>query len=186
MSSPIPTIAILCESAALTSILGATLRQNKSWRVREFRDARALGSYMRIAPVAMLVCDYALGEQTAPDIILPLREDLLVISRHVQIIAMTRTIDIAMRGDCVRAGIDEVIVKPMSPLYLEERIRTRLSEGPRGYIAIDDGYVGPERRGRGVIADTRDIPLERRGENIVSFVAHKALRSKADEHLEPN
>jgi hypothetical protein len=26
--------------------------------------------------------------------------------------------------------------------------------------------------------DTRDIPLERRGENVVSFLAHKAMRER--------
>lgn len=176
MNAPAPTIAVLSTSPALASILGATLRRGHNWRVREFRDARALSAYMRIAPVAVLVADYALESATAADIALELRSDEMVVSRHVQIIALSKQVDLAMRQRCVRAGIDEVIVKPMSPLYLEERVTARLRRPPHDHIACGPAYAGPERRGRIQVEDARPIPVERRGEgaNVVSFLAHKA------------
>lgn len=183
MAETMPTIAVLSTSPALASILGATLRQGRSWRVREFRDPRALNAYMRIAPVAMLVCDYSLGDSTAADLAGAIREDVFVVSRQVQILAMSRTIDSDMRQRCVQAGIDEVIAKPMSPLYLEERVSARLAGGASGYVSFDSGYVGPERRQRIILSDTRAIPVERRGENVVSFLAYKALHAHRNDTL---
>lgn len=176
MNAPAPTIAVLSTSPALASILGATLRRGHNWRVREFRDTRALSAYMRIAPVAVLVADYALESATAADIALDLRSDDLIVSRHVQIIALSKEVNLAMRQRCVQAGIDEVIMKPMSPLYLEERITARLRHLPRDHISCGPAYAGPERRGRIDVEDTRPIRVERRGEetNVVSFLAHKA------------
>lgn len=184
MTTPAPTIAVLSTSPALASILGATLRRRKGWRVREFRDSRALNAYMRIAPVTILVSDYRLGESTVADMALDLRASDLIVSRHVQIIALSKDVDVAMRERCVQAGIDEVIMKPMSPLYLEERITARLNQLPEDHIICGTAYAGPERRGRMPLDDTRLVPVDRRGENtnVVSFLAHKARieTSRAD------
>src|SRR5690554_6648461 len=166
-----PTIAVLSTSPALTSILGATLRRSHEWRVREFRDPRSLGAYMRIAPLAMMVADYTLGDTTLADVVTGLRKDGLTISRDAQIIALSRTVNGAMRNQCLRAGIDEVMAKPMSPLYLEERVRARLATGPVDYVTQSEGYFGPERRGR-IPSENRVVPFERRG-NVVSFGQHK-------------
>jgi two-component system, OmpR family, phosphate regulon response regulator PhoB len=183
LNSPAPTIAVLSTSPALASILGATLRRGRDWRVREFRDTRSLSAYMRIAPVAILVTDYRLENATAADVAHDLRSDALVISRHVQIIALSKTVDTSMRQRCVQAGIDEVIMKPMSPLYLEERVTARLKSVPRDHIACGPAYAGPERRERIVLDDTRPIPVERRGDgiNVVSFLAHKAARDNEEQ-----
>ncbi|MAN76399.1 MAG: hypothetical protein CML24_04180 [Rhizobiales bacterium] len=175
---PVPTIAVLSNSPALASVLGATLRRGHRWRVREFCDHRALGDYMRIAPLALLVADYDLERVTAADVALSIRNSDDIASRHVQIIALSRTVDGEMRRQCVQAGIDEVIVKPMSPVYLEERIAARLGNGTGAYVSAEPSYVGPERRNRIALDDTRVIPVERRGENIVSFLAHKAMREQ--------
>lgn len=182
MNTPAPTIAVLSTSPALASILGATLRQGRDWRVREFGDARSVLAYMRISPVAILVTDYRLENETAADMALALRSDPLVVSRHVQIIALSRHVNLAMRQRCVQAGIDEVIMKPMSPLYLEERIAARLKAVPRDHISCGPAYAGPERRGRVVLDDDRPIPVERRGDgtNVVSFLAHKAVRDNEE------
>lgn len=173
---PIPTIAVLSSSPALASVLGATLRRGHRWRVREFNDSRALNDYMRIAPLAVLVADYDLERTDAAEVALAIRGDAALASRHVQIIAMSRTVDPEMRRKCVQAGIDEMIIKPMSPVYLEERIAARLVAGTNTYVAGSPRYVGPERRNRILLADARPIPVERRGENVVSFLAHKAMR----------
>lgn len=175
---PIPTIAVLSSSPALTSVLAATLRRGHRWRVREFRESEALRGYMHVAPVALLVTDYDLADTNAPEIALAIRGDIELVTRRVQIIALSRTVDPQMRQRCVQAGIDEVIVKPMSPIYLEERIATRLKDGTSGYVSALPHYLGPERRNRISMSDTRDIPLERRGENVVSFLAHKAMRER--------
>ncbi|MCD7059414.1 response regulator [Pelagibacterium xiamenense] len=176
MTESVPTIAVLSSSPALASILGATLRSRRDWRVREFRDARSLNAYMRIAPVAMLVSDFTLEDGSLTSLAHSIRNDEMVISKHVQIIAMSRTISPGMRRDCVAAGIDEVIVKPMSPIYLKERIGARIANGPADHITVKGAYTGPERRGRIPLRDRRDLPFERRGDNVVSLAAHRAQR----------
>lgn len=173
---PVPTIAVLSNSAALASVLAATLRRGHRWRVREFGDSRMLKDYMRIAPLALLVADYDLERTDAAEVAMAIRSDAALASRDIQIIAMSRSVDREMRRRCVQAGIDEVIIKPMNPLYLEERIAARLAAGTAGYVAAPPHYVGPERRNRIPLADMRAIPVERRGENVVSFLAHKAMR----------
>lgn len=184
MAQSLPTIAVLSASPALASILGATLRRERHWRIREFRDARALGAYARIAPVAIIVSDYELGEATAADIVGGLRNDQFVVSRDVQVIALSRSIDGALRERCIQAGIDEVLAKPMSPLYLEERIRARLSAGPRRHIATEGTYAGPERRQRTAMTDRRPT-IERRSGNIVSLKDFKAQRNTPRPGTEP-
>ncbi|WP_404405589.1 response regulator [Pelagibacterium halotolerans] len=176
MTESVPTVAVLSSSPALVSILGATLRSRRDWRVREFRDARSLNAYMRIAPVAMLVSDFTFEDGNLATLAQAIRNDEMVISKHVQIIALSRTVSPRMRRECVTAGIDEVIVKPMSPIYLKERIGARIAKGPTDHIVVKDSYFGPERRGRIPMRDHREIPVERRGDNVVSFAAHRVQR----------
>lgn len=182
---PVPTIAVLADSPALASVLAATLRRKRDWRVREFRDLGALTDYIRIAPIALLVTDFDLGQTTAADVARAIRNDETVAARAVQIIALSRTISPQMRRKCVEAGIDEVIVKPMSPLYLEERVAARIASGPINYVAADAGYFGPDRRNRMALADARQHRVERRGENIISFVAHKSIRERGPDAPRP-
>lgn len=164
---PMPTIAVLSSNIALSAVLAATLRQDPNLRVREFRDARAVATYMRVSPISVLVGDYDLVDGTTADLAERIRIQGSVVSSDVQIIVLTRTIDQDLRRRCVRAGVDEIIVKPMSPLYLEERVRTRLGDGPRGYIRSK--YVGPDRRDRLHLLDARPNPVERRLDNVIPF-----------------
>lgn len=182
----VPTIAVLADSPALASVLAATLRRKRDWRVREFRHLSALDDYIHIAPLTLLVTDFQLGHTTAADFARTIRNDETVASRSMQIIALSRTISPQMRRQCVEAGIDEVIVKPMSPLYLEERVAARIASGPTNYVTASTGYLGPDRRNRIPLADARMNHIERRGENIVSFFAHKSIRDQGPDTPRPS
>ncbi len=173
---PIPTVAVLSTNPALSSLLGATLRRTGKWNIREFRDPRDSAAYMRASITSILVCDYDLGTFSAADLAAKIRADASTISRNVQIIALSRSVDADMRAHCVRAGIDEVVVKPMSPLYLEERVAARMAGGARRHISALPGYVGPERRERIALRDQREVPFERRGDNVISLRAHRLNR----------
>lgn len=173
-----PTIAVLSSNAALSAVLAATLRQDHGWRVREFRDVRAVASYMRVAPVAVLVGDYDLDDGTTADLAESIRTEGGIVSTDVQIIALTRSIDHDLRRRCVRAGIDEIIVKPMSPLYLEDRVRNRLNAGTRDYVRST--YVGPDRRDRLHLVDPRPSPIERRQGNVIPFRTVKPADLRPD------
>jgi DNA-binding response OmpR family regulator len=90
------------------------------------------------------------------------------VRRDFQIIALARTISLDTKPTSIRAGIDEVIVKPMSPRYLHERILSRLRHPDVPTIAAPF-YSGPERSNR---FKPRDLPFHRpesRGDNVVSL-----------------
>lgn len=152
-SATIHTVAVLAASPALSSILSAVLAGAAGLRVRQFESAKALETYMRIAPVDLVVADYDFAEAPADRLASALRHDGQLARRSFQIIALAHALGPDSRDKAVSAGIDEVIVKPMSPRYLLERVTSRLRSRP-AHVAARSGYTGPERRGR---LPTRDF-----------------------------
>lgn len=175
---PQPTIAVLSDSPALASVVGAMLRRRQGWRVREFGEAAALTAYLHIAIVKVLICDHDRDAEGAAETMARLRADDAIVARDFQIIALSRAIKDDMRRRLVAAGVDEVIAKPMSPAYLEQRIGARLALPPRDYVARSPRYYGPERRNRLDIADPRVVFTERRSDNVISLVAHRRARAE--------
>lgn len=168
MDKAIKTVAILASSPALSSILASVLAMNPGLRVRSFETQRALATYMSLTSVDLVVCDYDCPGARADKVAQALRNDDKLAFRGFQIIAMTRELSPETRQATVASGIDEVIIKPMSPRYLYERVLTRLSKPARPTI-IAGGYHGPERRER--VRD-KDLPahaLPRLGDNVVSL-----------------
>jgi len=124
------TVAILVSNPALSSILGMVLAATPSLRVRPFESLLALSTYMRLAPVDLIVADLD-GDGTGADLVAQaLRSDKRVDSPHFQIIALAGAVTGETRTAARRAGIDEVMVKPMSPRYLLERVLARLHRSP--------------------------------------------------------
>lgn len=132
------TVAVLAASPALTSVLSAVLSGAASLRVRRFESQRALVTYMRIAPVHLVVLDFDCTEAPAGRVASVLRADQALMQRQFQIIAMTRRIEPGAREAATAAGIDEVMVKPMSPRYLLERVLSRLKLAAAGIMAAPD------------------------------------------------
>lgn len=126
MASNAAVVAILVSNPALGALLSATLASSPALRVRAFESQIALTTYMRLAPVDLVVCDFD-GETRADQLARDLRDDDRVERRDFRIIALSSTIDGAIKTASVHAGIDEIILKPMSPKYLLERVISRLS-----------------------------------------------------------
>ena len=68
-----------------------------------------------------------------------LRGDRAIAARHLQVIALASALTPETKRASIHAGIDEIIMKPMSPKYLVERVLARL----KGKAAEPDK---PERR----------------------------------------
>jgi DNA-binding response OmpR family regulator len=118
---------------------------------------------MQLAPVALLVCDI---DDAA--LVARLRQDSTLADRDLEVIALTRTLTRKERQEAVDAGIDEVILKPMSPAYLVERVMNRL-ERRAERIAAEGAYRGPERR-RGLA--TPVAAYRRVSDNVVQLFPH--------------
>jgi DNA-binding response OmpR family regulator len=88
-----------------------------------------------------------------------------LISQDVPVIALTRSITPPMRHQAISAGIDEVIIKPMSPRHLLGRIQARLRH--RSIVGVLGGYRGPERRNRAPMPKPYPLPARRATDNVI-------------------
>ncbi|HTJ59525.1 MAG TPA: hypothetical protein VL418_18475 [Devosiaceae bacterium] len=165
MREPVKVVAILAASPALSSILAAVLAATPNLRVRVFESPIALQTYMRLSPVDLLVSDFDSDPAPADSLAGMLRLDERVMRREFQIIALAGRVTAAVKQASIGNGIDEVIVKPMSPKYLLERVLSRLKQ-PAPQITAGP-YQGPERRGRLAAAPAGVLAARRLGDNVI-------------------
>lgn len=136
MAEPHKTIAVLVANPALGSILTMVLASVPSFRVRPFESELALSVYMRIAPVDLVVTDFDATSARADRVARDLRDDDAVANPAFQIIALASSVTPETKAISVEAGIDEVIVKPMSPRYLLERVQSRLRQRTPAHASV--------------------------------------------------
>lgn len=144
MSETAGTVAVLTENPALSAIVTAVLASCRALRVRRLDSLSALAAYARIAPLDLVVIDYNVEGRGAPQFATRLRAELPA-TRTTRIIALAGDVTERMRQDCRRAGVDEVIVKPMSPKFLEERVHARLARPALAEQALPGGAPMPPR-----------------------------------------
>lgn len=126
MAEPLSTIAIIVANPALSSILSATLAASPRLRVRPFETQAALATYLRLAPVELVVADFDSEAARADLLAKELRQDRNLLTTDMQIIALASAVTAEVRAASVDAHIDEIVMKPMSPGYLLERVSARL------------------------------------------------------------
>jgi CheY-like chemotaxis protein len=126
MSEQAKVVAVLVANPALSSILTMVLAAVPSLRVRPFDSQIALTTYMRLAPVDLIVSDFDSQRAPADRVARELHADPGLERRDFQVIALASEVTAETKQASIRAGIDEIIVKPMSPKYLLERVLSRL------------------------------------------------------------
>lgn len=165
MTEPAKVIAIIAANPALSSLLAMVVAGDSRLKVRVFDSEIDLITYMRLAPVDMLVCDFDREGRPAYEMVEGIRLNGALVSQDVPVIALTRAITLPMRHQAISAGIDEVIIKPMSPRHLLQRIQTRLRT--RSVVGVLGGYRGPERRNRLAVPAPQPLPARRVTDNVV-------------------
>lgn len=155
MAEPAKVVAVLVANSALSSILSMVLAAVPSLRVRPFDSQLALTTYMQLAPVDLVVTDFDSDQAPADQVARALRAETRLERRDFQIIALASTVTRDMKYASISAGIDEIIVKPMSPKYLLERVLARLQR--RAAVLADV----PRRRQPPSVAyrDPKVVPL---------------------------
>ena len=171
MSEPAKVIAIIAANQALTTLLAMVIAGDSRLKVRQFDSELALIAYMRLAPVDLLVCDFDREGRPAYEMIESIRLNCDLISQDVPVIALTRTITPPMRHQAISAGIDEVVIKPMSPRHLLQRIQTRLRT--RSVVGLLGGYRGPDRRNRISMPMPKPALGRRETDNVVPLFADR-------------
>lgn len=121
------TIAVLVGNPALSSILTMTLAASPALKVRPFESTLALSVYLRIASIDLLVLDLDSRNLPAAQVMRDLHFDLGLDRPDFEVIALTSNVTPALREAGHSAGIDEIVVKPMSPRYLLERVEARIA-----------------------------------------------------------
>ncbi len=124
----VKTVVVFSQNSALSSILHMVLAQNKELRVRQFNDEKSLIQYINIAVIDLLIYDCEQIDENLISSISLLRKTHDVSNSKFQIIALSKTIPKGIRTICKTISIDEIIVKPMSPIYLETRVLVRLGQ----------------------------------------------------------
>lgn len=171
MSEPAQIVAILAANPALTSLLAMVVAGDSGLKVLPFDREDELMAYMRYSAVDMLVCDFDREGRPTYEMVESIRLNGALISQDVPVIALTRSITQPMRHQAISAGIDEVIIKPMSPRHLLQRIQVRLRQ--RSVVGVLGGYRGPERRNRIPFPQPHPAPARRSSDNVVPFPAHR-------------
>ena len=167
MSASTKVVAIIAANPALSSLLAMVVAADSHLKVRQFESDIDLIAYMRLAPVDMLVCDFDREGRPAYEMVESIRLNGDLVSQDVPVIALTRTITPPMRHQAISAGIDEVIIKPMSPRHLLQRIQARLRG--RSVVGVLGGYRGPERRNRITMPIPQPVPARRNSDNVVQL-----------------
>jgi len=122
-------VAILTSSPALGSILAMVLDCEENLVVQNFSRAHNLIQHMRIVPINLIICDFDIGNSSAAKLAIDLRSSDL--RRDFKMIALSDTMSSQTRQACKFAAIDEVIIKPMSPIFVRDRVLARLDNGER-------------------------------------------------------
>ena len=167
MTQPAKVVAIIAASPALSSLLAMVVAGDRTLKVRIFESELELIAYMRLAPIDMLVCDFDREERPAHEMVEGIRLNRDLLSQDVPVIALTRHVTPPMRHQAISAGIDEVVIKPMSPRHLLQRIQVRLRT--RSVVGTLGGYRGPERRDRIFAPIPTPPPMRRTTDNVVSL-----------------
>lgn len=122
-----------------------TLAGAPSLKVRPFDSQLALVTYLRVSRLDLIVCDFDSESARADRLAEDLRSDARLECHDFQIIALASALTGDAKQASIHAGIDEIIMKPMSPRYLLERVLSRLNRRVLQFGAQASRHA-PERR----------------------------------------
>jgi DNA-binding response OmpR family regulator len=125
-------IAFLAENPALSALLGKGLEDAGS-RAAIFSDPDSFVTYLRIAPVDLVVLDGDSRGFAVADFAWSLKTHPKLASQHFLIVALTRA-EPAFRSELRAGGVDLVLGKPIGATQLllaAEQIDRRINLPPR-------------------------------------------------------
>lgn len=138
-------IVIVAEKRLIIDCLRSALRAIDITKVALFAKPGEATLHLQSKPVDVLIIDDSLSAQNPLEFVAKLRMNKAIVSRFVPVIlisdnGMPKTI---MRA--IKAGVDEVLVKPVSEASVRLRVEKTI-ENPRECISVPSGFIGPDRR----------------------------------------
>lgn len=123
-------------------VMRAVLRSLGYRRIEPFLEGSGALDHLRSSWCDLAFVDLALTDGSGLSCINTLRRSGLS-NRHMPIVVLTSATSRRNIEDAMAAGADYVMAKPVSPKLLADRIRY-LKERPLDYVALQDGYYGPD------------------------------------------
>lgn len=137
-------ILVVDDHQAMRDILRALLYGLGARQVAEATSAKAALEHLMLNPVGLLLADHDLGGTSGVELIRTVRREPSCRNRKVPIVMVSGRAEPAVILAARDAGVDEFLVKPLTPAGLVRKLSLAL-EGRRPFVETG-GYVGPERR----------------------------------------
>lgn len=159
-------IAFLVANTAFGDIVGGDLRGDARLQVYAFQTIEAVMTFMRIAPVHLVLLDADSLRTDAATAVNALRRQPRLVNDAFSVMMLTRAAP-AFHEALLAQGVDVAHSRPVSPARLLDSVLTELNLHPAGPM-VDGTYRGPDRRRpRGALRTS--LPQIRHGNVIPLF-----------------
>lgn len=198
-SSPQPRrsevqVAFAEPQAHLRSMLRSSLRELGYTNVVDYSSMEEFREGVDGQFLDLLIIDTTIAGPRC-DIIRDIRSGNLLSNPFTTIVVTTFTPDMDIVRGAVEAGTDDLLIKPLSPAKLSDRIRS-VAFNRRPFVVTHD-YIGPDRRRDRPVADTlplisvpNTLGLKERGETVntqeAEAIIAAARREINDQKLKRN
>ena len=160
-------VVIVAEQRLIIDCVRSALRHMGIARSALFSRSTDGFAHLHATPTDILIIDDSLTDENPFEFVAKLRIDTSIVSRFVPVILLADNGKLQTIMRAIKAGVDEVLVKPISEKTISERVQKTL-EAPRECISVPSGYVGPDRRRSVKEFMTRD---DRRATNQAKVVS---------------
>lgn len=140
-------IVLIDDNRNFSSLMRSVLSEFGYRDIVDFENPKLAMDFMKTTFVDVLFLDLVMPGASGFQIANKLRHDPSIMNRMMPIIMVTGHADLNNIRKAINYGIDEVLVKPISPRALYQRL-TGVLDNPRTYIKTKSGYYGPDRRRR--------------------------------------
>ncbi len=136
-------VVVLDDSKTMQGILRSMLNGLKVKRIRLFDSTEAALHSMLNEPPNLIICEWRAGLVSGHQLLRMVRARFMEPLCYVPVIILTSTPTRAIVDKAMGAGANLIVVKPLSPAVLQERIawlqrdRRELVLGPRGAFEIE-------------------------------------------------
>jgi len=155
-------VLVVEDNAFMLRLFARLMRDLGFGSVLTAHDGLSALAAMRTASVDLVVCDYSMAPMDGLEFVRLVRRGSASPNPDVPVIMVTAHAELFRIQAARDAGIDDVLVKPVSSERLYGRIRAVLAN-PRPFVKVG-GYSGPDRRRR-----ERPYPgRERRAEAVAA------------------
>lgn len=161
-------VLVVEDNNHMASVLRAILQGFGVRKVLEARDVNTALTLCRTDEPDLALVDYELGELSGLEFTQLVRNAEDSPNPRLPIILVTAHAERTRVLEAINCGVNEFVVKPVSPTALFARLRA-VFDRPRPYVQTDD-YFGPDRRRRDDPSYTGDERRSNEGDAFVQEV----------------